>query len=366
MNNKIIGFRASLQGMLGFFVALAIIGTLKLTSGFIQPFVIALLLSFILNPLVEFFVRIRIPRFFGIILVIVILLGFSVLIGLVMFESVNSLVAQYPKYQDRFFIVVDFFVETFNLPGDFITQFEIPRTLASLLVSVSSNLFGFLGNVALTMVFLLFIMMEKPFIKLKLREALKHERTEKIGKIFANINKQVGRYLVIKFFVSFLTAIIVFGTFSAVGVDFPFIWALLTFLFNFIPTIGSIIISVVSILFALIQFFPDWNPIILAGISMVTPQLLIGNILDPKLTGDSLNLSPVVILLALLLWGWLWGTSGLFLAVPLTVGIKIAFEYIPGLHFLGVLMGTGSRPAPIVADGKDTPIQDEVSEDHLE
>jgi predicted PurR-regulated permease PerM len=227
-------------------------------------------------------------------------------------------------------------------------------------------LFGFLGNVALTMVFLLFIMMEKPFIKLKLREALKHERTEKIGKIFANINKQVGRYLVIKFFVSFLTAIIVFGTFSAVGVDFPFIWALLTFLFNFIPTIGSIIISVVSILFALIQFFPDWNPIILAGISMVTPQLLIGNILDPKLTGDSLNLSPVVILLALLLWGWLWGTSGLFLAVPLTVGIKIAFEYIPGLHFLGVLMGTGSRPAPIVADGKDTPIQDEVSEDHLE
>lgn len=352
--------------MLGFFVALAIVASLKFTSSFIQPFVIALLLSFILNPLVEFFVRIHVPHFLAIILVIVILMGFSILIGLVLFESVNSLVAEYPKYQDRFFIVVDFFVETFNLPGDFVTQFEIPRTLASLLVNVSSGLFGFLGNVALTLVFLLFIMMEKPFIKIKLREALKHERTEKIGKIFANVNRHVGRYLLIKFFVSFLTALIVFTVFSTIGVDFPFIWGLLTFLFNFIPTIGSILISAISILFALIQFFPDWNPIILAGIGMIIPQLFIGNILDPKLTGDSLNLSPVVILLALLLWGWLWGTSGLFLAVPLTVGIKIAFEYIPGLEFLGVLMGTGTKPAPVLLDEGPPNSHDEVSEDHLE
>ena len=345
MSRGFIGFRRSLLGILGFFLALAILGVLKVTSSFIQPFVIALLLSFIMNPLVELFVKIRIPRFVAVVLVILVLLGFSVLLGLILYQSVQSILAEYPKYQTRFIELIGFLSEQFELPPNIISTFELPRTIAGLLVSVSSGLFGFLGNVALTLVFLLFIMMEKPFIKRKLREAIKHERTERIGRIFAAANTQVARYLMIKLFVSFLTGTIVYVGFSLVGVDFPFIWGILTFLFNFIPTIGSIVISVVASVFAVIQFFPDPNPIVISILIMVVAQLVIGNILDPKLTGDSLNLSPVVILLALLLWGWLWGTSGLFLAVPLTVGIKIAFDNIPGLEYLGIIMGTGTKPS---------------------
>lgn len=346
MSRGFIGFRRTLIGILGFFLALVILGVLKATNGFIQPVVVALLLSFILNPLVELLVKIRVPRFLAILIVILALLGISVLLGLIVYESVQSILAQYPKYQSRFVDLVNWVTETFQLPPNILSSFEIPRTIASVLVNISSGFIGFVGNVAMTMVFLLFIMGEKPYIKRKLREAVKHERTEQIARIFAQANRQVARYLIIKLFVSFLTGAVIYIGYSILGVDFAFIWGLLTFLFNFIPTIGSIVISVVAILFSAIQFLPDWNLVIIAAVIMVSAQMIIGNILDPKLTGDSLNLSPVVILLALLMWGWLWGTSGLFLAVPLTVGLKITFDSIPGLRYLGILMGTGTKPGP--------------------
>jgi AI-2 transport protein TqsA len=344
MNDSFLGFRKSLLGILGFFVILAIMAVLKVSSGFIQTFVIALLLSFILNPLVESFVRIKIPRILAILLVIVVLLGVTLLIGLILFQSFQSIIAQYGKYQARFLSLVAFLTTEFDLPENLISTFEITRTVATLLVNISGEFIGVLGNVALTFVFLLFIMLEKPLIKKKLLEAFKTEKTEKISKMFGNMNQQVARYLMIKFFVSLLTGVIIYIGFSIIGLDFPFVWGVLTFLFNFIPTIGSIVITSITAVFALIQFFPEWNLAVGALAIMVTTQMLIGNILDPKLTGDSLNLSPVVILLALLLWGWLWGTSGLFLAVPLTVAMKIIFEYIPGLEFLGIVMGTGALP----------------------
>ncbi len=345
MSHGFIGFRKSLLGFLGFFAALAILGMFKVTSGFIQPFVIALLLSFILNPLVEVFVKIKIPRFLAIILVIFVLLGMSLLVGVILYQSIQSILAQYAKYQSRFLNLVNFLTTEFDLPPNLISTLEITRTMATLLVNISSGFFGFLGNVSLTLVFLLFILLERPLMKRKLREAFHDKKTEDMNEIFININNQVGRYLIIKLFVSLLTGTIIFIGFSFMGLDFPFVWAVLTFLFNFIPTIGSIVITGITAIFAVIQFFPQWNIIIGVVTLMTITQLLIGNILDPKLTGDSLNLSPVVILLALLLWGWLWGTSGLFLAVPLTVGMKIIFEYVPGLEFLGIVMGTGVHPA---------------------
>ena len=344
MTSGFLGFRRSLLGFLGFFAILAVIGVLKVTASFIQPFAIALLLSFIFNPLVEFFVKIRIPRIIAVLIVLIMLLGISLVLGLILYQSFQSIVAEYGKYQARFLSLVNFLTTEFDLPPNLISTSEITRTVAGILVNISGGFIGILGNVAVTLVFLLFIMMEKPFMKKKLREAFKHERTERIGVVFNGMNRQVSRYIIIKTIVSLLTGVIVYIGFSLVGLDFPFVWGVLTVLFNFMPTIGSILISGITTAFAVIQFFPNWNSAILAASVMILTQLLIGNILDPKLTGDSLNLSPVVILLALLLWGWLWGTSGLFIAVPLTVAMKITFENIPGLEFLGIFMGTGALP----------------------
>ncbi len=319
-----------------------ILGFLKLAGTVLIPFIVAFLLSFVLNPAVEALVKIRIPRIIAIIIIILILLGLSFLVGLILYESVQSILSNFGKYQQRYLDLIAFASETFNLPADYFETLELTGTILSLVGQVSSNLVGFLGNVSLVLIFMLFLFLEKPLIRRKLVDAIRHDETERLARIFADITKQVGRYLFVKFFVSTLTAIVVYFGFSLIGVDFAFIWAVLTFLFNFIPTIGSITISAVTAAFAVIQFFPTYQPIVLAMLAMAVPQLIIGNILDPKLLGNSLNLSPVVILIALLIWGYLWGVAGLFLAVPLTVGLKIIFEHFPNMRYIGIIMGTGT------------------------
>ncbi len=328
--------------LLGLIVTFLIMGFLKLAGPVFIPFVVAFLLSFVLNPAVELLVRIRLPRIIAIIIVLVVLIGVGFLVGLVLYESIQSILADYSKYQRRYFEVIDFVSQTFNLPSDFFQNLELTRNLLKILGQFSQDFVGVLGDFTLVLIFLLFLFLEKPLIRRKLLDAVRHKETERIARIFAHISTQVGRYLMVKFFVSSLTGVVVGTGFSLIGVDFAVIWGILTFLFNFIPTIGSITISGITTMFAVVQFFPDYQPIILAIIAMVVPQLIIGNIIDPKMLGYSLNLSPVVILGSMLIWGYLWGIAGLFLAVPLTVGLKITFEHFSHMQYLGILMGTGT------------------------
>jgi predicted PurR-regulated permease PerM len=126
-------------------------------------------------------------------------------------------------------------------------------------------------------------------------------------------------------------------------VDFAVTWGALTFILNFIPTIGSIIASVPPILVALVQFHPSLLPAFATLASVLAIQMIMGNVISPKVLGDRLNLSPVVVLLSLVFWGWLWGFVGAILAVPIASAIRIVCENIEALHPIGVLMGSG-RP----------------------
>ena len=324
-------------------IALVAVGTvLRLTAGLLIPFVIAVLLSFIFLPVVNFLTKLRIPRILAITVVLLIFLAFGFLIVLIVYQSFQSLLSEYPLYQRKFLALIEELIERFELPPDLIQQMQITRTLGNAIVNVSSNFMSFASGFMVVLVYLLFLLMEQPYVRGRIRDALKDRATLRLSAIFLHINNQIARYIAVKLFVSALTAIVVFGAFTIIGFDFHLILDILTFLFNFIPSIGSIAISLLSTLFAVVQFAPDWGPVLATGISMTVTQFLIGNILDPKMLGDRLNLSPVIILFSLLLWGWLWGTAGLFLAVPMTVAGKIIFENIPGFEPIGILMGTGN------------------------
>lgn len=323
---------------------LAIIGVgivLQQMSGIFVPFVIATLLSFAFAPLVSFLGGRGAPRFVSITLVLVVFLAFGFLVVLVIYSSIQSLVREFPVYQERFAALLNDVIGRLDLPDGFVEDLELSRTIGTAVLSVSGNFMSFVSGFIVVLVFLLFLLAEKPYMRRKMNLAIQGETLQRLTRVLADVNVQIGRYVGVKLFVSLLTGAIVLVFFATVGVDFPFIWAVLTFLFNFIPSIGSIVITVLSGIFVVVQFAPDYQPIIVAISGMALTQLLIGNVLDPKLLGDSLNLSPVVILLSLLIWGYLWNVAGLFLAVPLTVAIKIVLEHIPGLAAYGVLMGTG-------------------------
>lgn len=320
----------------------AVGGVMRLMAGIFVPFVIALLLSFVFAPLVASLVRWRVPRFLAVTITMLVFLAIGYLIVLVVYSSVQSLLREFPKYQLRFTMLLREMNEQFDLPADIMSQMEITRTVGNALFTFSGNFMSFASGFMVVFVFLLFLLLEQPYTRSKMGIAFRDSTRWRLALVLVHINQQVSRYMAVKLIVSLTTAVVVYVLFQFIGVDFPFIWATMTFLFNFIPSIGSIAITFITGVFAMVQFLPDWNPVIATFTGMATTQFIIGNVIDPKLLGDRLNLSPVVILLSLLIWGWIWGTAGLFLAVPLTVTIKIVLENVPGLEAFGVLMGTGN------------------------
>ena len=340
------------SGFLFVLVVIAAGGVLKLAAAIVQPLAIALLLSFVLSPLVEFLHRLRLPRLLAILIVILLLLGFGTLVAFILSVSVRTFIRQLPMYIDRLFRVLRDLVEFFDLPPEILTEFAVTRQLGAYLLSFSGGFLGLVGGLTMVIIFLLFILLEKPYLRPKVMEALQGPRTETIWRMVGHVNAQIGRYLTVKLLVSGITGALVWASFSIIGVEFAFVWGVLSFLFNFIPSRGSIVIGVTSVAFVAVQYYPEANPIVAAGASMLAIQLVLGNVVDPKMQGDSLKISPVVILFSLLFWGWLWGVVGLFLAVPLTVVLKIVCENIPGYEYIGVLMG---RADPLHHTGSTAP-----------
>jgi predicted PurR-regulated permease PerM len=125
-----------------------------------------------------------------------------------------------------------------------------------------------------------------------------------------------------------------------VNLEFAVVWGIIQFILNFIPSIGSITVGVGAGLFALIQFWPDPVPVMLVVLIMVGVNMIIGYGFEPKIMGDNLGLSPIVVLMSLVIWGWIWGFAGMILAVPMMVIIRIICEGIPVLEPISILLGS--------------------------
>jgi len=173
--------------------------------------------------------------------------------------------------------------------------------------------------------------------------ALSERRAAQMKKIVGSISSEISRYLWVMVIISLTTGVLIWLALSLIGVDFPVTWGALAFFFNFIPTIGSIVASLPPILLALVQFYPAVWPGVVTLVAITAIQMTIGNFIAPKVLGDRLHLSPVVILISLLFWGWLWGIVGALLAVPIASAIKIACENIEELHPIAIMMGSGRR-----------------------
>jgi predicted PurR-regulated permease PerM len=318
---------------------------LKLAASILLPLVIAVFLSFIVAPLVNLLDRMRMPRILAIAIVLLIFFGLIFLIFLFLQASVNSFIKEYPKYAARFVEMTEqisiMLEKRFEVSVNLAEDINWQGALRDYLVAFSSSFMRILSAFVLIIIFLIFLLLEKPFFKAKLANAFNDVMGARIGRVFEHINYQVARYINLKFFISLATGLFIYISLRIIGMDFAFIWGVFGFLLNFIPSIGSIVVVVVTITMGIIQFFPNLGPILAVVITMVGVQLVIGNFLDPRLQGRRLNLSPFLILFSLIFWGWIWGPVGMFLAVPIMVVIQIICENIPELYPISVLMGSG-------------------------
>jgi len=320
---------------------------LKIASSVILPFTIAALLAFVFLPMIKALDKIRCPRFLSILLVVIIIISGMYLFGMVIFSSGRMIAAQWPNFEYRFQVIYNWAAEIFELSNDTELTFwqnlwgqEIIRNFIRDFTISSSNIFlRFLSSAVLVVLFIVFILMEAGFIKEKLMVAFENH----IGNVEGMGNElisQVTRYLTAKFLISLANGLIFAGAFFLVGLEFAVVWGVIQFLLNFIPTLGSIAAGVIISLFALLQFWPDPAPIIIVIAVILAVNMILGNILDPKIVGDHVGISPLVILISLSLWGYIWGFAGMVLAVPMTVIIKIICENIPIMEPVSVLIGS--------------------------
>ena len=128
-----------------------------------------------------------------------------------------------------------------------------------------------------------------------------------------------------------------------IGLDFPIVWGFLAFIMNFIPIFGSVISVGLTTIFSLIQFYPSWGKTLFILIFMTTINIVIGNIIEPRIEGKNLGISPVAILISLSIWGYIWGFTGMLLAVPLTVIIKIICENLEYTKSFAIILGNDPR-----------------------
>ncbi len=327
--------------LLAVLAVIALGAVLHILRPLFLPLTIAVLISLLLSPLVTRFNK-KIPRTFAVLLVILLLMISLYIIGWLFYTNISAFISVAGHYQQRFNIILGKIVKSYNLPSDILDAMKLSTNLRSGLFSISLSFMSFAGQLIMVLFFVVFMLLENPLSERKINMAFPgHFMQIRLGAIIRSINTQVARYLAIKLAISIVTGLFTGLTLSLIGLDFPLMWGFLAVLFNFIPNAGSAFIMGATILMSLIQFYPEWNPILATLITMPLIQLILGNFLDPKLQGKRLDLSPVVILVSLVFWGWIWGITGMFLAVPLTETIKIICANIDSLRPLSILMSSG-------------------------
>ncbi len=327
--------------LLGVIALIASGFVLKAAQSVIIPFVIAWLLSYLLSPTIEFLHRWKVPRPFAMLFTIVLLFGVGYLAFIFLYARFAAFAAAFPKYQLRFVEITQDISRRVNLPYNPFADINWGRAISGMVVSVSGSLVTILSSMVMVMIILIFMLLGQPYIGYKIRKAFASDKAERFSGIITSISSQITRYLAVQFMISSITGILVWLTLKIIGVDFAATWGALAFFFNFIPTIGSIIASVPPILLALVQFYPNMGPAIITLTAVLVIQMGMGNGVAPKVMGDKLNLSPVVVLVSLLFWGWLWGIVGAILSIPIASTIKIVCENIEELHPISVMMGSG-------------------------
>lgn len=346
--------------------AIIVLCAFKLAAEVSLVLVLSIFLFLMLSPIARNLEKAKLPAALATLISMLILLFMIIAAMVFFFYAVDLLIRTLPKYSGRLAELEDFITirlrSFMDLPPDFslIWGLEIDwiGVLLSALRQVSTMTFNIVKKGILCVIFVMFLLMERDTIIPKAIEMIRGKDSGHIEQIYTRINKQVSKYLVIKTLISLITGLAFFLITKAVGLEFSSLCAVLAFVLNFIPTIGSVIATLLAIVIAILQFFPSWSPILFIVFSTITIEWVLGNIIDPRLQGNQLNLSPFMILFSLTLWGYIWGIVGMFLAVPMMSILQIIFANIDQTKPFAVLFSSGKAGRERPRKRKGDPEQD--------
>ncbi|MDO4429800.1 MAG: AI-2E family transporter [Lonepinella koalarum] len=323
-----------------------ILAGVKAAVEIVVPFLLSLFIAIICSPVIKWMTERKVPHWLAIsILFLAILVIFFFLVGLIN-SSIREFSQSIPQYKVLLAERVNYLIMlakkwnlSININKEVISDKLDPSAIMNFVSSLLMNFSNVVSSAFVLILVVVFMLLEAPTAKYKLNLLLRntaHEQWEEDGHL-DRILEGIIRYLGVKSAVSLLTGILVWALLEIMNVQYAVLWATLTFLLNYIPNVGSIIAAVPIILQAfLLNGFVDG--FIVAG-GVIGINMIVGNVVEPKMMGRTLGLSTLVVFLSLLFWGWLLGTVGMLLSVPLTIALKIVLESSPSTQHYAVLLG---------------------------
>lgn len=315
-------------GALLVLATIAIAFALQYTRGFMIPFVLSVFVATMVSPLVDFQLRYKIPRVIAIISTILVVLALLSVAAYFTVQAVQTIFSTAEEYSQNFADMSDKAIAWLKEANIQIDRSEIESDLQNFLISLAprtaSVAMGILSNCALIVIFVVFLLAGR-------------DGAQKIAPVYEEIESKIRGYVVTKLLLSGATGILVGVILSIMGLKMAAVFGMMAFFLNFIPSLGSVIATILPIPIAVAQYS---NPLmwILVILLPGAVQMGIGNVLEPKLMGKGMKLHPVVILLALAFWGQLWGIFGMVLSVPIMAAIRIVLMEFQTTRAVGRLL----------------------------
>ena len=316
-----------------------VVSGLKMASSLVVPFLLAVFIAMIVSPLLAWLKSRRVPGGIAIVLIISLILSIGLILGAVIGASVDSFRQDIPVYSAKLSLISESIQQSIAQNGIAIDaeQWQNSFDPSAVMRWVGSTLASFgsvMTNSVLILLTVIFILAENTRFGDKLRMA----RGDKSSQAWlAELDTSIHGYLAIKSAISAVTGLLIYVWLTILGVDYAVLWGLLAFLLNFVPTVGSFIAAVPAVLLALVQLGVGSAGLTLLGFVVV--NFLMGSAIEPRWMGKGLNLSPLVVFVSLVFWGWILGPVGMLLSIPLTIIVKIALAANKDTQWISVMLG---------------------------
>ncbi|MCB0701705.1 MAG: AI-2E family transporter [Candidatus Kapaibacterium sp.] len=338
----------SIKNILFVFLFVLVMYLLKELSGILVPLALAILIALMFQPLVGFLQRFKAPKWliFPTVTLITLLVVFAVYS--ILNEAIQSIIENQDflveKLNMRIKNVVVWINTNFGTAFStadkkinleyLINEYGLPATIPAL-----ANLLSSLSG-SFVMFFLYYVVLLIGLADYDLYIA--HVKGDTDSRLIENMSRIQGSilsYLMIKMLISLLTGILVYLTCLFFDLNFAFFFGFIAFLLNFIPSIGSIIATIPPVLMAFIQF-DTFQPVIFLLLILSSIQMVMGNLVEPIITGDRLKLNTLTVIFGLVFWGYIWGLAGMIISIPLLVLLKLIFEHFPDTQIFARIMGS--------------------------
>ena len=330
------------NAVISFAAVVVIVIGLQMAKDLLVPFLLAVFLALITVRPMLWMQSKRVPAWVAVLIIVLLILAVLGVLGTIMGASIAEFTAALPSYQQRLDVLIDGVVAFLSTRLDGAQALESlgdiidPGWAMGLVAGLLNSLKDVLTNIFLIIFTMIFILLDASTVETKVAAAFgRSTQSLKRPRVFlANL----GSYLGIKTVVSMATGLAAGLLTWALGVDFPLMWAMLAFLLNYIPTIGSIIAAVPAVLIALVQL--GLGEATATAIGFVAINMVFGNIIEPRLMGHGVGISPLVVFIGLFFWGWVFGPVGMLLSVPLTMTLKLALESDKRTRWIAILIGS--------------------------